>query len=419
MELQLAELVALLGEGHSRVSLPGIVDPMTDVPRIMPAKEQRLALRVLPVRLRWFTDGVFIIASTPEWRRLVGARVVGIGGHPVDSALLAIQPFVSRDNDMGFRLNAPQYATAAEVLSSTGIVASADRVALELERPDGSHDSVVLAPIASGNEPTWVDRAGSSTTMMATAQHNMEMQYFMDSRTLVVRVHVIGGTPDESVALFAARLDAANRATPVDRFVLDLRGCHGGNNQEFRALLLEIIRNGSFDRLGATFTLIDRDTFSAAVNAASDMERLSNALFVGEPTSGAPSSWGDPHRITLPNSGLVTRISTVYWRDWTTDESRPWIAPDLAAPVSSADFFAGRDVAMQRVVRFPKGLTFARLLQTLVNDGAGLETIERLHYQHLTDPRWAVQSPEQAAEDERQYDDLVRGLRARAGVPRL
>ena len=82
----------------------------------------------------------------------------------------------------------------------------------------------------------------------------------------------------------------------------------GGNNQLFRGLLLALIRETTINQPGKLFVLIDRGTFSAAVGAAADLENLTNSIFIGEPTAGAPSSWGDPKRLTLPNSGLVAEV---------------------------------------------------------------------------------------------------------------
>jgi hypothetical protein len=132
------------------------------------------------------------------------------------------------------------------------------------------------------------------------------------------------------------------------------------------------------------------------VNAASDMERLSNALFVGEPTAGAPSSWGDPRKVTLPNSGLIVRISSIYWRDWTADESRPWIAPDLPVAISSGDYFAGKDPVVAEVQRFPPQTDFAAVLVNLVRAGGGGQSVLRLYYQHKTDAVWAAEGTEAA-----------------------
>ncbi len=180
------------------------------------------------------------------------------------------------------------------------------------------------------------------------------------------------------------------------RLVIDLRDCHGGDNQKFRALLLALIRDVTINQPGKVFVIIGRATFSAAVNAASDLERLSNAIFVGEPTAGAPSSWGDPRKITLPNSGLIVGVSTIDWRDWTPDVSRPWIAPDIPAAASSADHFAGREPAMDAVFCFPRQTAFGDILENVVRAGGGIETIMRLYYRQKSDAVWADEATEQA-----------------------
>ena len=80
--------------------------------------------------------------------------------------------------------------------------------------------------------------------------------------------------------MFARELDALTKAHPRDRLVIDFRGCRGGDNQKVRALLLELIRNGVVNQPGRLFVIIDRGSFSAAVNAVSDLERLTNSILI-------------------------------------------------------------------------------------------------------------------------------------------
>jgi hypothetical protein len=97
----------------------------------------------------------------------------------------------------------------------------------------------------------------------------------------------------------------------------------------------------------------------------------------------------------LPHSGLVARISTVFWRDWTNSESRPWIAPDLPVSLSSEDYFAGRDPAMNKILKFPLPTSFGELLENGVSAGADINTIVRLFYQRKTDAQWADEQTQQ------------------------
>jgi hypothetical protein len=400
IEVRFARLVALLGEGHSRVSLPGLRDPMSDVPDITPAKDPSLVFHRLPVQLRQFTDGLFVVGAAPQYRSLIGSQVIKIGERSAQSALEAVQPVINRDNDMGVRLIGPDLVAIPEVLRAVGVTGDEALTPMSFRGPDGKLTEMALPASAGQNTERWLhaDDAAhlAGSPYVKHAGENVWIDYDPASETLLAGVNVIKDAPGRPVARLAREIDAVAASRPVRRFVIDFRGCHGGDNSKFRALLLTILRNPTINRPGRSFVLIDRATFSAAVNSASDMERLSNAIFVGEPTAGAPSSWGDPRKIALPNSGLIARISSIYWRDWTADESRPWIAPDISVPASSADYFAGKDRVMAQVLSFPQQSGFADVLMNLIRAGAGGDSIQRLYYQRKNDAAWADETTEAA-----------------------
>jgi hypothetical protein len=395
-----ARLVAMLGDGHSRLLLPGLADPMSDHPSITPSKDARLAFHRIPVRLHAFSDGLFVVAATPEFKSLLGAQVLRVGTHPAQEALESVSPIVNRDNEMGLKLLAPHFVSVPEVLQAMHVVPDEPRTPFAFLTKDGKTTTVDLPFLPSSAAPAWVDgpeEPGAPKPLrLRDAEKNYWYEYLADSKTVFVRVNVIEDSRGESIAEFARRLTAFVDSHAVDRAVLDFRDCHGGNNQLFRSLLLGVIRDDKIDRPGKLFVIIGRDTFSAAVNAASDLERLCDCIFVGEPTVGSPSSYGDARQSTLPNSGLVVRLSTIYWRDWTVDESRPWIAPDIAAPVSSQDYFAGKDPSLEAILRFPKEPGFSDVLMNVVRAGGGAESVVRLYYRQKTDPRYANESTQEA-----------------------
>ena len=89
----------------------------------------------------------------------------------------------------------------------------------------------------------------------------------------------------------SALIDAINqlRGANIQDLVLDLRYNNGGDNTLNRAIVRRIIQSPSIDRHGRLYVLIGRKTFSAAVNLVSDLEQMTNAIFVGEPTA-APAT---------------------------------------------------------------------------------------------------------------------------------
>lgn len=400
VEAEVMRLVASLGEGHSRVSPPGLPDAMSDAAEITPFKDPRLAFHRLPLQLYRFSDGLYVIAATADLQSLVGSRVVEIGGHEALGVLEAVQPLVNRDNDMGTLLIAPQLAVVPEILQALQLIADPSQVTMVLQPSAGGEVRLNLRPLAAGDQPEWHGgESAQRAEYLRHAQENFWAAHLRDAAISYAKINVLQDSPTRTVTMFAHDVGVLTQAQPQNRLVIDFRGCRGGDNQKTRALLLELIRNGRVNQPGKLFVIIDRGSFSAAVNAVSDLERLTNSILVGEPTAGAPGSWGDPRKIILPNSGLIARISTLYWSDWMPRDSRRWIAPDVRTALTSTDYFAGRDPALQAVRDFTPSPGFESVADNLVHLGAGLETIVRLYYQRKTDPLWGGESTEQAMQE--------------------
>ncbi|MEQ1819735.1 MAG: hypothetical protein ABL871_14115 [Terricaulis sp.] len=88
-------------------------------------------------------------------------------------------------------------------------------------------------------------------------------------------------------------------------------------------------------------------TFSAAQNATNRLERETFALFVGEPSGGAPNHYGDGQVNAGATTGLTSLISTLPWFDSYPQDGRVWVMLDLPSPQLFADWRDGSDPALQ------------------------------------------------------------------------
>ena len=134
----------------------------------------------------------------------------------------------------------------------------------------------------------------------------------------------------------------------VERIVLDLRHNPGGNNFTY-PVLLEVLRRAA-ERLELV-VLIGRTTFSAAANLIAELERTTDARFVGEPSGGSPNLYGDPATTTLPASGWTFHAATIHWVKSRPGDPRLALEPDVHVPLTAADFFAGRDPVLEHVLQ--------------------------------------------------------------------
>lgn len=317
-------------------------------------------LRMYPLRLYWFSDGLFVTDAQPPYRDAIGARVVQIGDLPIDQAAQLIDPLAQHDNAMSRRSVAPMFYVMPMVQVATG-VAQPDTAGITIEHAGGKRSVLSPAAISIADYLAWTHRhlVGLPERPEPLTLSRMEEAFWftsLENEQVVFaqynQVHpsTQGG---ESLSAFAKRLAAFLDAHPVRRVVLDMRHNGGGDNTTYGPLLSLLRDHPLFQRPGALYVIIGRRTFSAAANFVTELERAGVATFAGEPTGGSPNLYGDTRPSTLPNSKLVVFISSRYWQKSTPDDTRDALAPQLAVELASADFFGGRDPVLEAVLSQP------------------------------------------------------------------
>jgi tetratricopeptide (TPR) repeat protein len=383
------KLVALLRDGHSRLNIPAAADAQSHTPTAAPKKG--VVFHALPLRFYLFSDGLYVQTAAPEKKDLVGARVVGIGTLTAEAALEAVRPAVHYDSEMWFKLVGPEYLRIPEILHACGVTADPGSTPLRLAK-DGRTMEVVLEPLPVGSDPAWTTWSDVSGTAKPLYLRNPGKTYWFEvlpeHKAIYVQVNAIQNDPAESLAAFAARMVRAAEAAGAQKLVLDLRLNGGGNNYLNRGLVLALLGAKDLNRYGRLFTVIGRNTFSAAMSLVSALERWTETIFVGEPTGNTPSQYGDARRHVLPHSGLTVRLSSVYWRDADVDERRPWVAPDIAAELSWADHAAGRDPALAAALAYEAPGSFFEQLKEKLRRG-GMSAVSSHYYKHRNSPATA------------------------------
>ena len=368
----LMRLVAAIGDGHTSLN-PLLPD------------NAPLGFHGVGARLYAFSDGIFVRSSDPAHRDLVGARVVGVGGVPVEEAFRRVAETVSRDNDEGLKLVVPAYFGIPEILAGVGL-GDGRSVRWELEK-DGRRFPAELPAVplpyhghGGGSvfvdPPGWIDsRVTPAPLWLKDASRFRGMEYLTDSRILYVQYNAVMDGPGESIAAFFARVFRFADDHPVDRLVLDIRLNSGGNNFLNTPIVRGVLRHHRDER-GKLFVVIGRSTFSAAQNLVNDLAHYAEPTFVGEPTGSRPSQYGDHDPIVLPRSKIVVMASRMYLPDRSGPDPRPWTSPDLPAPLSFADYRDGRDPALEAIERY-RSIAAALAPALASEDSAAVERTAR------------------------------------------
>ena len=169
---------------------------------------------------------------------------------------------------------------------------------------------------------------------------------------------MVTDTPEQSLAAFGEKILATVRETNPARVVLDVRLNRGGNHDLRFPFVASLVRAEDADT--KLFVLVGRGAFSATQALLDDLDRYTQATFIGEPAASKPNSYGDSYKLALPNSGVTFRTS-ILWHQ-IDNGARPWTPIDHAAPPTFADYAAGRDAALETALTLGDVLPLATRL---------------------------------------------------------
>jgi hypothetical protein len=339
--VELSRLLAMVGDGHTALRL-------ADIP----------GFGRYPLALYRYSDGLFLRAIDRAIAEAAGARLLAIDDTPAEEAYDAMRPVVSRDNEMGVRAAAPALLAIGEVLHARGVAARPDRATFRFELRGGERSNVLLRSSPEGLPADAADaRDGAEAPLPLWLRRSPEengLEYLPDSRTLYLALNRVRDRSEPLTELFDRAFRTVEQHA-AERLILDIRLNHGGNNALNRPLIHHLIRSDRINRWGGFFAVVGRQTFSAAMNLAVDLERHTRVLFVGEPTGSSPNHFGENAEVVLPHSGLRASVSALWWQHSAPYDDRPWIAPDIPARLASTDYAANRDPAVDAALGFAPG----------------------------------------------------------------
>jgi hypothetical protein len=340
----------------------------------------------LPVNFFLYSDGIHVRGAAKPYESLTGGRVVTIGGTAAQAAWDRVWTIAAGDNDQSRRADAALLLAIPELLRALRVASGKPAAPVEIvvEKPDGNRVTHSVTPVQSLDGLEWADVRRMSAKVPLYLRHAnrnpffwfmpekaLWFEHFPDQKALYVHYGAVADGPDETVAQFFARVFAFADSNDIRRFIVDLRHNGGGNNTLNRPFLHGMIkRDSTMGQRGRFFVLIGRHTFSAAQNIVTQLEAQTSVLFAGEPTGGAPNHYGDAARVVLPNSRVTVRASTLWWQDAHPADERLWIAPHIAADLSSADDRAGRDPALEAVLAYVPEPSLSEILRGAGPGGA-------------------------------------------------
>ncbi|WP_244642439.1 peptidase S41 [Phyllobacterium sp. 628] len=352
-------------------------------------------LRDLPVRAWWFSDGLYIIKTDPQFANLLGARIDKLGALTPKEALRRVAPFIS-GTDQRIRYLSATFLTSPDVLKRTGAVADSSSIPLTLQLRDGSSQVAELKPATTrdpgdehkpatrgysvlipddnglpGRWPHVLDKAEERSPIYSKRIDVTTSMIGQDKQVLYIRANSMTSLDETSLHWKYAKILNTSIVPPSrPKFVIfDLRLNNGGdffNTILFSQALPKLLPPG-----GHIFVLVSRSTFSAAIVTTAMLKAngQDKVTLIGETMGDNGQFWAEGDALQMPNSHIGLEYATQfedYEKGCTNPDKCYWatvafgprnltsLAPDIKVDVAFSDYAAGRDPVLEKALSLAK-----------------------------------------------------------------
>ncbi|MBP6014030.1 MAG: hypothetical protein KBA31_17515 [Alphaproteobacteria bacterium] len=332
---------------------------------VFPISDHGILTTTYPIRLGHFEGGVFIRAARQDHAAILNAQVLQINGIDVGEVVRRATD-VSPGNSRLARSNAPlAYLLTPDFYKYIGSSSGGADASFTVRDVSGAIKTATLKPenvslltayesgsVTGWSMPQgWVSSIGVALNPAVPLYGQRDRMAILmpmpDRQTLVIQINQ--PQPDErnTIMYFLSDLLKHVADHKYKKVVVDLRGNEGGwysLTQPLAGLLSTLELAKGVEQI---CVLIGRDTASAGVVLAAQIEMQTNAIFIGEETGSGPNFYGTYKPRALPNSGFFFRISKERIVTSLPADSRTSIHPDLYVIESLQSLAAGRDKALE------------------------------------------------------------------------
>jgi hypothetical protein len=299
-------------------------------------------------------DGEFrVVRVATGLEKALGARVLKIEDAPIARAketLLALTP--QDEGPTMYRKYLPVLLITGNILHGAGITHAAEMANYTLA-DDAGHEFTIKVQGLPGADwakiNNWIYMTVKPSLSSQRPQENFWCTYLNESRTEYCSVRLVRDLSGPAKQM----LEMASQQKP-EKLVIDLRQNPGGDyTQGLKYLVHPIQENQSINRKGHLFVLIGPGTFSAAMNNATHFRYQTATMLVGQTIGERPNSYREKGSMQLPNSHLTITYSTRYYEFVKNGENL--VRPDQEIKTSWEDYKAGRDPALEWILRYQAG----------------------------------------------------------------
>jgi Peptidase family S41 len=326
---ELQRITNAVGDGHTGIPLP-------------PDR------RSLPIRIARFGQDLHIVAAGPGLEKALGARIVQIGGLPADGAWKRALTLTAQDELPALQAGRAQdILTQGVLLHGLGIIPDRTHARFVLKDDAGKSFTLDIPGLPPGGTVTLTEMTTGKSLALENPNEAFWCRDLAERRAVYCAFRGYDG-------LGRRRNDMLTliEKTHPGKLIIDMRDNGGGDNTLGYAFLIKPLETmADINRKGRLYVLVGALTFSAAMNNAAQFQDETQAILVGEQIGEKPNSYQEPRQFRLPNSHLIVRASSLYYKF--RQHGPNAVTPDKTIVPTWEDVKAGRDPALDWVLAQP------------------------------------------------------------------
>ena len=336
IQIKLAKIAASIRDAHTCVS-----------PQV------RL---LLPFELYWFSDGIYVIRTIPEYKDIQYCKLTNINDVHMDEVINILRLIVSYENETYLKAQLPKYLPAIELLYGLEIVDEIDSVTITTEDMGGNKRELEIKPLAIAES-----REKLKSNICFTDENNdlplyrkhcdkyYWFEYMKDFKTVYFKYNACREISDKDIFTFQNELIGFINENAVDKLIIDLRNNFGGNSSLLDPFIEMLKHCNKINKKDNLFVIVGRETFSSALLNIFSLKEKTNAIFLGEPTGGKPNCYGEVERFSLKNSRLIVSYSTEYFKV-IKDDNLPSFFPDINIELTIENYVNNEDPCLDYIL---------------------------------------------------------------------
>jgi hypothetical protein len=348
--LSLQEIIAQMGDDHTGLDYKPLVKSAS----------------IFPITLYWFSNGLHVLAILNKYESALGGRITAIDDVPIAEVNSRLSSLMAKTNDALIRHRLPNMLPSIALLRHFDIIAG-DSGKFTFVDQAGAEKSLIIDKLditALGPNTRFVGVTPQSQPLCWQNQRLLFWsQFIKEDKILYLQYNRCWSRELEekhgskakaqrmpSFAEFTSKVLESLSEAETQKLVVDLRFNPGGSSPQGTKFAKKIGQTARINKKGRLFVIIGKRTYSSAVINAIDFKKNTEAILIGEPTSGKPNHFGEVNKFSLPKSGLSVSYSTKYFNY--LDEDLSSLMPDITVETTFADYAAGKDPVLEAVKRY-------------------------------------------------------------------